>query len=304
MGRIQHLRAPRRSSGIDAAAARKLLIGFGVGGLLILCTWAARALLDSSAGTGQAEAAPPAATAEERPTPGEANTATPGGDAGSRPFEQLAKSASQKGLVGGDVASPVDVLVSLGVVIAVMVGVLFGVSRLMRRARLAPGRHRELELKDALSLGGKRQVYVVSYKDRTLVLGCGHEDISLLAEYAADEFSESSEDAEQDEAASPVAAPVTATTEAIEAPVEVASEIETSDVAPNPKSPRRPRKAATADAGGVVLELSAAARQQASAPDTPEATTTATRPSGIDRVPAAFRHLLDESLVEHEESRG
>lgn len=148
---------------------RKLAIGFGIGALLIACTWAARAALDSNSKpsaaverTAQETTAEPALAEEELP-------------------------AEKLGLVE-ETTSPVQVLVSLLIVVAVMVALLWGLSRLMRRARLTPGRNRDLDLVDALSLGGKRQVYVVAYKDRTLVLGCGNEDIHLLAEYAADEF--------------------------------------------------------------------------------------------------------------------
>lgn len=159
---------------------RKLAIGFGIGVLLIACTWGARAVLDGTSGSPAGTSGSPA-IASGTGAPTEAAEATP------PPGQEPEVTAEKVGLID-ETTSPVQVLVSLLVVVAVMVGVLWGISRLMRRARLAPGRDRVLDLVDALSLGGKRQVYVVSYKDRTLLLGCGNEDIHLLAEYASDEF--------------------------------------------------------------------------------------------------------------------
>ena len=115
-------------------------MGFGIGVLLILCTWAARALLDGTTNDAERQDARSATLATGRSTVEDDGTATAegtppvdasGGAAGSRPtvdrasepFDRVAERANKKGLVGdGDVASPVDVLVSLGVVIAVMVG--------------------------------------------------------------------------------------------------------------------------------------------------------------------------------------
>jgi len=215
---------------------RKLAIGFGIGALLIACTWAARAALEG-------KASPPVET-----------TARGAGDDSGEPALPVppttqALSAKEIGLVE-ETASPVQVLVSLLVVVAVMVAVLWGVSRLMRRARLAPGRNKVLDLVDALSLGGKRQVYVVAYKDRTLVLGCGNEDIHLLAEYAADEF-------------------------------------DADDSAPAPSPVDHQEVERRED----TVEISSAARDRQ-------------LPAGAHRVPAAFRHLLADSIKATGESNG
>lgn len=312
-------------------------MGFGVGALLIVCSWGARAVLGDAPDeertttnrdeSREVASLPPLERSGgdhngDRATTPSARTEAAGDDAAGR----LATRTGPKGLVDG-ATSPVDVLVSLGVVIAVMVGVLFGVSRLMRRARLAPGRNKELELVDALSLGGKRQVYVVSYKDRTLVLGCGQEDISLLAEYAADEFSGEGEPAMPDE--------IGRTTDDLSAAdaghdhaSRDAAAASTRDEAADEPDPvhvragsgvRRPRSTVTTrtdgktqdqadDTGGVVLKLSAAARKQAATPAVdpdvraPESPVK-DRPAGAHRVPAAFRHLLDKSIAEAEERR-
>lgn len=203
---------------------RKLAIGFGIGALLIACTWAARAALDSNSSS-------PIETTARQTTDGSAELALP-----------AEKTAAKKlGLVE-ETTSPVQVLVSLLVVVAVMIGLLWGVSRLMRRARLTPGHNRVLDLVDALSLGGKRQVYVVSYKDRTLVLGAGTEDIHLLAEYSSDEF-------------------------------------QATDTEPAPSHAEYPGQDDREDR----VEISSAARARQ-------------MPAGAHRVPAAFRHLLADSM--------
>jgi len=323
---------------------KKLLVGFGVGGLLIFCSWGARAVLD-----GAPENATPQGSTD-RDARGSALTARIPSNEGGKSTEErvlpssdgkaigsLADQPAPKGLVD-DIASPVDVLVSLGIVVAVMVGVLFAVSRLMRRARLAPGRHRELDLVDALSLGGKRQVYVVSYKDRTLLLGCGHEDISLLAEYAADEFEDQVEPAAvaerpaaqvveqivEQRTAQPVEEEPIETPSIVHKAVAAAEEARAAAAAaPEPapavtrrpsvrSQPAKPRSApGNSNSGGVLLELSAVARRhvqeladradrdKAQAPS--RSRKPAPRPAGAHRVPAAFRHLLDESLAAEQE---
>jgi flagellar biogenesis protein FliO len=205
---------------------QKLAIGFGIGALLIACTWAARAALDSN-GKPSAPAAPTAQETNAEP---------------ALPEEELP--AEKMGLVE-ETTSPVQVLVSLLIVVAVMVTLLWGLSRLMRRARLTPSRDRVLDLVDALSLGGKRQVYVVAYKDRTLVLGCGNEDIHLLAEYAADEFERADSES-------------------------VPSRIDHQEL-----ESREDRE--------DTIEISSAARARQT-------------PAGAHRVPAAFRHLLADSM--------
>jgi len=217
---------------------RKLAIGFGIGVALIVCTMGARALVDGGTTAGNAAAQAPSAPAA---------------------LEAPETDAQPTGLTG-DVTSPTEVLVSLLVVIGVMVLVLWGISRLMRRARLAPGRAKVLGLVDALSLGSKRQVFVVSYKDRTLLLGCGSEDIQLLAEYEATDFPVEQDDEAGESASSPAA--------------------HTPSIA-----------ASLVDAAEDKVEISAAARDAGAPPS---------MPTGAHRVPPAFRHLLQESVERSE----
>jgi flagellar biogenesis protein FliO len=212
----------------NGSATRKLAIGFVIGALLIACTLGARSLLESGTTT---------------PASSDNATATPEGAAPKKAFIE-------------DATSPTEVLMSLLVVVGVMIVVLWGISRLMRRARLAPGRKRSLGLVDAMSLGSKRQVFVVSYKDRTLILGCGGEGIQLLAEYERDDFA--TPEAEEQPAATP------------------------------PRQPERPADltAMTSDPADKV-EISDKGR---------EADALSMLPAGAHRVPPAFRHLLKETV--------
>ena len=125
---------------------QKLAIGFGIGALLIACTWAARAALDSN-GKPSAPAAPTAQETNAEP---------------ALPEEELP--AEKMGLVE-ETTSPVQVLVSLLIVVAVMVTLLWGLSRLMRRARLTPSRDRVLDL---VGLTDRARQLVVQFAGRDL----------------------------------------------------------------------------------------------------------------------------------------
>jgi len=256
---MARIRTHSKSLGLSGAPLRRLLLGFAIGIALIALTWGARRIV-STDDAPQANTPPSTVSQVETPSSPEVAGETP--DA-----PKVAKPAGLSALSGDtEIPTPGEVLLTLCIVVGVMVVLLVIVGKLMRRARLAPGKERTLKLADALSLGAKRQVFAVDYKGRTLILGCGGEEVSLLAEYAQDEFP-----TETDE---PDLAP------------------ETSEIPAGPDD----------EETGVCIDLSPSARRAARTPDSAEspAAGDATRnlPVGAHRVPKAFRHLLEKNLQE------
>lgn len=198
--------------------------------------------------------------------------------------------------------SPAEMLTVLVVVIGLLGGTLFFLPRLLRRTRLVPGKERVLELVDALPLGPKRQVYVVSYRDRTLVLGGGAEELNLIAEYQEDEFPET----EAADATTPATAEELAVEpQAEEAPVHAGPEERPSrEATPSPRRATRPLPSSD----GVSISLSPSARnllEEAPATDDERSRRTA-RPAAPRRrgkLPAAFQRMVDESVVNGETGR-
>ena len=137
--------------------------------------------------------------------------------------------------------------------------------RYLRRARLAPGKQKVLDLVDAMPLGPKRFVYVINLQGRTLVLGAGGDQVNLLAEYGEDEWPA--------------------------APVPTASAPAVPEHRPDSKQLSRAVEAYTTN------RPSPSERQA-------ETTATAeiTIPAGAHRVPEGFRHLLKRAMEEKAEA--
>ena len=99
--------------------------------------------------------------------------------------------------------SPFQVGSILLVIVVLTAAFALLIRRFLRGARLAPGKRKVLELVDAMAIGPKRFVYVINLEGRTLVVGAGGDQVSLLAEYGEDEWPA----AREESVAMPEAAP-------------------------------------------------------------------------------------------------
>lgn len=81
-------------------------------------------------------------------------------------------------------------VMSLLAVLVLIVVAAFGASRWLRRMRIRPGGDRVLDVVDAVPLGPKRQVYVVSAYGRRLVIGASGDNLCLLSEIDEEETGE------------------------------------------------------------------------------------------------------------------
>lgn len=79
-------------------------------------------------------------------------------------------------------------LISLGLVLCAIIGAAVLASRFLKKTRFGPSGEKVLNLVDAIPLGPKKQVYIVSAYGRKLVLGATQDRIELLSEFNADEF--------------------------------------------------------------------------------------------------------------------
>ena len=291
-------------------AARRLIVGAVLGVFFLLLAWTASSVVRGSP-SQEPEAAAPVAEARE---------------AGTSPASWSSEGATKKSNAwdGGqstEGTSPLQVGAALIGVLALVVAAAFLLRRVLERARLAPARTRQLQLMDALPIGPKRFVYLVRYGTRTLVIGAGSEQVSLLAEYedeegraapatttprampAPGEPSVAAIAASKEEPAAPRPQPIaTVSARAVEAYRDAARPVQPTDAiggddlfapdgaasvpddaAPAPVRPSPARSAATRT--GL--------RRPATIPSTEDEL-----PAGAHRVPPQFRHLLRRALQE------
>lgn len=150
---------------LDGSRRRTLLLCLGLAALL--------AGLSFVAGDGSAPAAAAPATAS--PTPALPVRAGAGGtaalpDMGFISFRRIA--------------------VALVVTLALVVLAIAVLRKTLFRTRLATGGRRILRVLDAVPLGPRRHVFVVSVRDRVLVLGVGPDSIRSLAEMEMEDIEE------------------------------------------------------------------------------------------------------------------
>lgn len=81
-------------------------------------------------------------------------------------------------------------VLSLVSVLALILITAVGASRWMKKLRIRPGGDRVLDVVDAVPLGPKRQVYVVSAYGRRLVIGASGDQLCLLSEIDEEETGE------------------------------------------------------------------------------------------------------------------
>ena len=180
---------------------------------------------------------------------------------------------------------PVRVGAMLVGVLILIAGGALTLRSVMKKARLMPSGKRHLKLLDALAIGPKRFVYLVSMEDHLLVLGAGGEHVELLAEYEREEAASAAslkEAAAQkavftlEQEASPEAPPESATHTS-----EAAAGAKTPAVAPIPAKPTLPLR--------DQIEKAVQATPPAAAPES-----SPIAPAELDMVPpeAAFSSSL------------
>lgn len=150
-----------------------------LGGFAVLAFLAAAALPetpDAAAGDKAAAAATPVPVAAS-----DANAVTD-------------KAAAKRPLQAPRAPDPLPAtrtLISLAAVLALIVIAAFGASRWLKKLRIRPGGDRVLDVVDAVPLGPKRQIYVVSAYGRRLVIGASGDRLCLLSEIDEEETGES-----------------------------------------------------------------------------------------------------------------
>lgn len=108
-----------------------------------------------------------------------ASSAEIAGDATPRPARPP---RADLGIDGGKLITATIVLA-----IALAVGLVL-LKRFLAKTRLAPGGEKTLRVLDAIPLGSKASVYVVSAYGRKLIIGAGGDSLSLLTEFNEDEI--------------------------------------------------------------------------------------------------------------------
>ncbi|MCA9320757.1 MAG: flagellar biosynthetic protein FliO [Planctomycetes bacterium] len=99
----------------------------------------------------------------------------------------VTKKPGPRAPLGADMGDVGRSLGSLVVVLALIVVSAVVAGRWLRKTRLRPAGDKVLEVLDAVPLGPKRQVYVISAYGRRLVVATSGEQVTLLSEFAEDE---------------------------------------------------------------------------------------------------------------------
>ena len=89
---------------------------------------------------------------------------------------------------GPGMASVWKTLSGLGIVLILLCVAAIGAAKVLKRVRLRPQGDKVLELVDAIAVGPKKQVLLVSAYGRKLIVGSSPESMNLLSEFAADEI--------------------------------------------------------------------------------------------------------------------
>lgn len=139
---------------------------------------AARPTPPRPAETRPAETAPPAPKPVVAPKP---KPVTPPPAADARPFFTEYQDPEQRRETPlGRVL--VDLVVKLGIVLAIAYGSLYILRGVMARQGMAPGRQRHLRVLESASLGPNRSVHVVRVGEKVMVVGSTPEQVTMLAE--------------------------------------------------------------------------------------------------------------------------
>ena len=171
--RLQIDRISTKETVSRTAALRRIAVGFVLGCALLGLMWGAKGVARSADQPAQPKPVVTAPASQPEPLP-EAK-------------REWSGSSTKKMALPVSTIDPLQVGSVLVVVIVLAVGLVFLLKRVLKRARLAPGKRRVLELVDALPIGPKRFVYVLNLEGRTLVVGAGGDQVNLLAEYGEDE---------------------------------------------------------------------------------------------------------------------
>lgn len=150
----------------------------GITAILLLALLGAASL--ELPGTRVAADTPPTPTPEVKPIAEASETAAPA---------KTKRAWSTKSAVTRDSETPSFAKV-FGTIAFLGVMLVFGVlcaKRLMAKSRMLPGGSRVLNLVDAIPLGPKRQIYVVTAYDRKLVIGSSGDRLTLLSEFTGEE---------------------------------------------------------------------------------------------------------------------
>lgn len=84
--------------------------------------------------------------------------------------------------LGGSAPDLTRYLFVVGILILALLGIAWGLRRLLTGSLKSRASGRSLAVIDVLPLGGKRQLTVVRCYDRTFALGLGEKDVTLVAE--------------------------------------------------------------------------------------------------------------------------
>ncbi|MFT5829862.1 MAG: flagellar biogenesis protein FliO [Bacteroidia bacterium] len=173
-------------------------------------------------------------------------------------------------------------LVCVGLVVAIL-GLAWAFRRVVRGNLRGRANRRSMQVIDMLPLGGKRHLAVVRCYDRTLVLGLGESDVSLVTELDADQDVEGSLEKlipaqaatkNKEEAAAPMAAATTTPKVGLFSSILATARkgIEKRDKRETRGSGEsRVQSAAQASASAAVVELTSVEESQAPAPAAPKA---------------------------------
>ncbi len=229
--------------------------------------------------------------------------------------------ASQQSLTSDGSRSTLNLAVTMIALLGALIAVFVVLRRMMRNSRMAPSGKKTLVIRDALSLGPKRSVYVIKVDNRSLVVGLSGDQMTLLSEFsddseapsaAAEPAAEPSEDAE---AARPAPGALAAVYASLAAETVDVIETENQDVEPDPVEeppPPPPRqKAPSAPERAQPTAPVAASRPLTQSEPTPPSRSQArafpfdyvspedARASKrrVERVPPKFRHLLEKAAA-------
>ena len=194
----------------------------------------------------------------------------------------------------GSATSGVDMtrytLVCVGLVVAIL-GLAWAFRRVISGNLRGRANRRSMQVVDILPLGGKRQLAVVRCYDRTLVLGLGERDVSLVTELDADQDVEGSLEkliptqkatTNNEEAAKPLATATTTPKVGLFSSILASARNGLDKREPQGSGEARVQSAAQAKAAAAVVELT-----NVEAPAPPASTATEAQESKQTQEPAS-----------------
>lgn len=128
------------------------------------------------------------ATATKAPT---SESSTPQPPVGTEPAAASAKKSGRSPLSREPLMPSMGrIFFYLGVLSVALFGSIWMARRVMGKSRMVPSGDRCLKLVDAIPLGPRRQIYVLSAYGRRLVVGAAGDRMTLLSEFAPEDLAE------------------------------------------------------------------------------------------------------------------